>query len=256
MEVMMITGTQVRRIAYSATFCAAAAVSLVTGQRVSAQGSGGIRVCVSPSGGVQFVGPAEACKKNDTLLTLGAQGPAGPTGPQGPAGPAGPAGAIGPQGPAGQDGNAGGPPVTVVGQMSVTGLTGISSNDVTPIFALSLGATNTATSGGSGGGAGKPSFQDVSLTKMLDGFSVPLLRATTTGQHVPAVQIEMFHAPATVPFAIYLFRDVLFTADIVGASNTGIFESLSFNYDEIVSDVTLNGQTFHSCYNVSMAKSC
>ena len=43
---------------------------------------------------------------------------------------------------------------------------------------------------------------------------------------------------------------------MVGGSGIGIGESLSFNYARIVLDITLNGTTFHSCYDVALNASC
>lgn len=252
----MNVGPRNRRIAYSAAFCVAVAVALGIGEQVFAQGGTLIRACVKSDGEVQIIGPGDTCKRNETLLTWNAQGPQGPGGPAGPIGPIGAQGPQGPEGAAGRDGRDGqsaGPPAAIImGQMKVDGVQGINPSDVTPIFSFTLGATNPT----AGGGTGRATFQDVSVTKMLDGFSVPLLRATATSQNINVLQIEMFHVGETVPFATYAFHDVTLTADLVGANTTGINEALSFNYLKIISDITLNGQTFHSCYDLSTGRTC
>jgi type VI secretion system secreted protein Hcp len=214
---------------------------------VSAQ-SGTIRACVSGNGNIRIVGAGESCGNQGSLLIWNAQGAPGPAGPQGPAGPAGPQGPEGPAGRDGRDATGPAPPeATVTLQMTVGGMNG---GQPTPILAFSLGATNTGVVGGGGGGAGKVSFQDLSVSKLLDGMSVSLLRAAATGNHIKAMLIEVFEIGSSSPFAVYTFEDVFVTADVFGASNQAPSENVSFNFAKIISDVTFGGTTFHTCYDV------
>ncbi|HEY2905086.1 MAG TPA: type VI secretion system tube protein Hcp [Vicinamibacterales bacterium] len=75
--------------------------------------------------------------------------------------------------------------------MKITGITGIDPSTPTPIFSFSSGATNTVTTGtgGGGAGAGKADFADFLVTKMLDGFSAPMLHVAEVGTHIQSVQV-------------------------------------------------------------------
>lgn len=221
---------------------------------VSAQ-SGTIRACVSGNGNIRIVGAGESCGNQGSLLIWNAQGAPGPAGAQGPAGPA---GAQGPEGPAGRDGRdatgPGEPAPTVTLQMTVDAMNG---DLPTPISGFSLGATNPAViGGGGGGGAGKVTFQDLSVSKQLDGMSVSLLSAAATGKHIKDVKIEVFEVDASSPFATYTFQDALVTSDVFGASNQAPAENVSFNFAKVISDVTVGGSTFHSCYDIQANMSC
>ena len=67
-----------------------------------------IRACVNTTNlQVRIVGPTEACKANEVLISWNVQGPKGDTGATGPQGPQGPQGAPGTQGPQGVQGNPG-----------------------------------------------------------------------------------------------------------------------------------------------------
>jgi len=66
------------------------------------------------------------------------------------------------------------------------------------------------------------SFSALNVTKMLDGLSVPLLRAAATGQHFPHVTIEVFEAGQTPPFATYTFGLVFVTSDVIGSWENGV----------------------------------
>ena len=133
----------------------------------------------------------------------------------------------------------------------------MNNDQPTPILAFSLGATNTGAIGsGGGGGAGKVSFQDLSVNKQLDGMSVSLLSAAATGKHIKDVTIEVFEIGASSPFAVYTFQDALVTADVFGASNQAPSESVSFVFSKVLSDVTFGGTTFHSCYDLKANATC
>jgi len=237
-------------IALSLALALAAASAAV----VSAQ-SGTIRACVSGNGNIRIVGAGESCGNQGALLIWNGQGVPGPAGPQGPAGPAGPQG---PEGPAGRDGrDATGPgeaEPTVTLQMTVDDM---NADLPTPISSFSLGATQSGTiGGGGGGGAGKVSFQDLAVSKQLDGMSVDLLTATATGEHINEVKIEVFAIGSSSPFATYTFRDALVTAVVFGASNQAPSETVSFNFTRVISDVTVGGTTFHSCFDLVKNVKC
>jgi len=137
-------------------------------------------------------------------------------------------------------------------QMRIDGLNG---NNPTAIVGFSLGATNSASSSDSGGGAGKVTFANLVVSKLLDADSVPLLQAAATGQILRSVVIELFDA-GNVPFATYTFQDVVVTSTVLGSSTSAVTEQDAFDFRTITSNVTINGQTFHSCFDVKALSSC
>ena len=207
-------------------------------------------VACASSSGLRIVGSAGECRKDETPLTWNAQGQAGPQGIAGPAGPEGPAGRDGRDG---RDGN-NTPPPTVTAQMRIDG---VNNGAATPIAAFSLGATDTiSTSTGSGGGAGKVTFSNLVVSKTLDGASVPLLHAASTGQVLHTVSIDVFNAGSATPFATYTFQDVIVTSVVFGSATSLVGEQDAFDFGKITADVTINGQTFHSCFDVRNLTSC
>jgi type VI protein secretion system component Hcp len=139
-------------------------------------------------------------------------------------------------------------------QMTVDGM---NANLPTPILSFALGATNSASAdAGSGSGAGKASFTTLDVTKLLDGLSVPLLKAVATGAHIKDVKIEIFEGGSAVPFATYTFTDVLATSDVLGSTLNKVSEQVAFSYSRIASHVTVNGMTFTSCFDLKSNSSC
>lgn len=138
-------------------------------------------------------------------------------------------------------------------QMRIDTLNG---NNPTTIFAFSLGATNSSSSTENGGGAGRPTFANLTVSKMLDADSVPLLQAAATGQIFRRLVIDVFAAGSTVPFATYTFEDVLVASNVIGSTTSAVNEEDAFDFRRITSDVTLNGQTFHSCFDIKALTSC
>ena len=204
---------------------------------VACAGANGLRVVVS----------ASECKNGETPMTWNAQGPAGPQGIAGP---------VGPEGPAGRDGRDGGnntPPQTVTAQMRIDG---VNSGAATPISAFTLGATDTVSTTTAGGGASKVTFSNLVVTKTLDGVSVPLLQAASTGQHLATLSIDVFNAGSATPFATYTFEDVIVASAVFGSATSLVSEQDAFDFGKITADVTINGQTFHSCFDVRNLRSC
>src|SRR5262249_15835693 len=120
--------------------------------------------------------------------------------------------------------------------------TGIPASARTPILGFSVGASNTFSGPiGGGGGTGKANFQDFSITKLLDSFSLPMLLATATGEHIREVTIEVFEINAANPFAVYKLDDVVVTSDSAGGSINGLQESVTLNYGRFISDLTIGG---------------
>jgi type VI protein secretion system component Hcp len=258
----------VKRIVCAVGASAAMAV-LAAGAHVSAQGAV-VNACVAASGSVRIVSASDTCRGNENRISWNVQGAAGPAGREGPAGPAGPTGqagregSAGPEGLAGRDGRDGrdaeAPPAatpTVTGRLTITGLPGIPSGTVSPIFSFGTQATNsTVVGGGGGGGVGKVDFSDFVITKPLDAFSAPLLQAAAEGRHIPAVQIEIFEVGSATPFATYFLKDAVVTADAFSSSAMGVVENVSFSYGRIEATINLGGVVYESCYDRVKATAC
>jgi type VI secretion system secreted protein Hcp len=75
--------------------------------------------------------------------------------------------------------------------LKIDGIDGESTSDQhageIEILSFSWGVSNSGSmSSGSGGGAGKASFQDISFVRRLDKASPKLMLACATGQHIPS----------------------------------------------------------------------
>ncbi len=84
----------------------------------------------------------------------------------------------------------------------------------TEVLSWSWGASNSSSyvgSIGSGGGAGKASFQDISLIRYSDGLSASFIHSLATGQHYPS--IELARDGLSV-----LLENVIFSSYSVGGS--------------------------------------
>jgi type VI secretion system secreted protein Hcp len=127
------------------------------------------------------VDTAQQCFENEKPIAWSEQGPQGQPGPQGPKGD---------QGNKGDQGdNATTPPATQVAHafLKLTGVTGSSTDPQhkgqIDVRSFSWGLQTTGGNSGSGGGAGKSSFQDLHFTKNHDHASAALFKAAGSGQH-------------------------------------------------------------------------
>jgi type VI secretion system secreted protein Hcp len=85
--------------------------------------------------------------------------------------------------------------------------------DEIEVLSWSWGVTNAAKVTGSGGGAGKASFHDLSFTHKIDKASPVLMKGCATGQHLKAATITHRKAgKGQQEFLIIKMNDVLITA--------------------------------------------
>jgi hypothetical protein len=49
---------------------------------------------------------------------------------------------------------------------------------------------------------------------------------------------------------------VIVTSNVIGAANSSTSDQDAFDFRRITSDVSINGQTFHSCFDVRTSTSC
>jgi type VI secretion system secreted protein Hcp len=127
-----------------------------------------------------------------------------------------------------------------------------------PIKDFSFGETNPTTIGSAtgGAGAGKVSFSNVTVNKLLDAVTVPLLKAAATGAHFSKVTIRAFNVGDSTPFAVYQFETAFVVSDIIGGGGSALNETVTFVVGSITSDVSVSGTTYHSCWDAVLNRSC
>ena len=103
------------------------------------------------------------------------------------------------------------------------------------ILAWSWGAANSgSTHMGSGSGAGKASFQDISITKYIDKASPDLLRSTAKGTHHDTAKLIVRKAgDMPLDYLIIEMEDVMITGYSTGGSGgeDRLTENVSINFD-------------------------
>ena len=102
---------------------------------------------------------------------------------------------------------------------------------ITDILGLSF-APGAQAHGTGGGGAGKVSFHDLSITKVLDKSSVTLQQACASGKHFPKVTLVVRKAGGQ-PYLEYTLSDVLvasYQLESVGGGDKPPLEQITLNF--------------------------
>ena len=93
--------------------------------------------------------------------------------------------------------------------------------DEIEVLSFSWGVTNAAHAGAGGGGAGKATFQDLSIVHRIDKASPQLLLACATGKHLPNATITHRKAgKSQQEYLIVKMNDVIITG-VVHSGNAG-----------------------------------
>lgn len=89
------------------------------------------------------------------------------------------------------------------------------------LLSFSFGATNSARPDpGSGGGAGKVTFQDLHISKQADVASARLLDTVARGTHIPTATLTVEQSrPGSPAFYVVVMHDVLIRSFQTGAGN-------------------------------------
>lgn len=121
------------------------------------------------------------------------------------------------------------------------------------VSAFSFGATNTSTTIGGGGGAGKATVGGLNVAKAFNECSPALFGAVVTGKHFPS--LRLVHADANGnPVITIDLNDVLVSSyQISGNAGPDVpFESLTFTFEKIcITDAASNTKL---CYDVAANK--
>jgi type VI secretion system secreted protein Hcp len=205
--------------------------------------------CVSTKdGAVRVAAEGLACGKSESPISWNQTGPAGAPGADGQPGPAGRDGRDGQPGPAGPAGPAAPEPhSTVIGTATVTG-NGSFTFDIT---SFSTKMTNSGTTHlGGGAGAGKASFEPVTLTKDVDANDPALLNALARGSHLDKVVIHLNGDPAeTVTLEEVLITEL--SPENTGTSTDKLHEQVSFDAAKIGVSVGGNSWTWNIAENTA-----
>jgi type VI secretion system secreted protein Hcp len=107
-------------------------------------------------------------------------------------------------------------------------------------FGLSNGGSWAA---GGGGGAGKVSFQDISVTKLADASTPALMQACASGQHIKSGVLTVRKAGGKQEeFYKIALTNILVSSITNSGINGGVpEESLSLNFEEIKFDYKEQG---------------
>lgn len=189
--------------------------------------------------------PAAVCEEGETQIAWNQKGP---TGPQGPAGPA------GPQGPGGESGL---PGETTFGFDNASGnmflkLDGIKGESTDSkhkgdieIESFQWGVGRSSQAFGSGGGAGKTTFQSFKITKALDKSSPLLLNAAATGKHYKEADLLFAHKASgkEMDFLEIKLENVLISSIQDGGSARGApQENITFSFQKAEEIYLSNGK--------------
>ena len=125
--------------------------------------------------------------------------------------------------------------------LKIEGVAG-ESNDKThkgeiEVLSWSWGASQSGSMAmGAGGGVGKVSMQDLSITKYIDKSSPKLFEALATGMHLPEAKLVL-RSPggSQVEYLTITLKDVVISSYSTGGSSGGDrpTESVSFNFAQI-----------------------
>jgi len=106
--------------------------------------------------------------------------------------------------------------------------------DEIDVLAWSFGASQSGTTHmGPGGGAGKVSIQDLSITKWIDKSSPNLLQVCNTGKHIPKAKLTVRKAGENpLEYYIIYMEDCLITSISTGGSGgeDRLTENISINF--------------------------
>lgn len=109
--------------------------------------------------------------------------------------------------------------------------------DEIDVLAWSWGVSQSGTFHmGGGGGSGKASFQDISVTKYVDKASNGLLRACSTGEALPTADLYVRKAgKKPLEYIVIKMKNVLVSSISTGGSGgeDRITENISLNFEEI-----------------------
>lgn len=100
-------------------------------------------------------------------------------------------------------------------------------------WGVSMSSTHAAT----GGGSGRPTFTDVTITKRMDRASVPLMVACASGEHFPTATIQLNRSgEQSTRLVEYRLADLRITSyhTTSDAGGQTPLETVSFTFSQLV----------------------
>jgi type VI secretion system secreted protein Hcp len=108
--------------------------------------------------------------------------------------------------------------------------------DEIELHSWSFGVTNSSIGGGSGQGAGKATFHDISLTHAFDASSPPLMQACATGKHFPKAVLTQRKAGGDQLEYIKIELDEVFITGVNANGHESPSESFTISFGKIKMD--------------------
>jgi type VI secretion system secreted protein Hcp len=103
------------------------------------------------------------------------------------------------------------------------------------VVSLSWGATQHASMAGGGGGAGKVSFSDLTVTAEMDKGTPGLLKLCASGKHIPNVKISICKAGGTqIEYSTVVLKDVLVTGVQFTGASSGETVHVNYSYQAAI----------------------
>lgn len=234
-----------RRFGWAAGAIAVAIAAVTVAQAFASDATNTVYACVANgSGTVHIVAQGTTCRRNEYATSWNV------TGPQGAAGPAGPQGSQGPAGAAAPDPT---PRAKAVGSVTLTPYTGAAISF--PIYDFSSGLTQTLNIGSqsSGAGAGKVTFQPITMTKVPDASSPQLLKMLAAGQSFNTAEVQLYGKDGSVAetFDYKLVALKSITTTNSGAATDSLFEQLTLEVGTIVDTVGSSTGGWNRVNNIS-----
>lgn len=140
---------------------------------------------------------------------------------------------------------AAGPPVTANATLVIDGST-------LNVSAFSTGESNSGSLGGSGSGAGKVNFQDLSVSTLVDASTPALNQAVASGEHFDTAVLTYSWGTGKNPETFtYELDDVLLSSISEGASGGAPSENLSLAFGKVKwTDTAPNGTTTTGSWDI------
>lgn len=231
-----------RRLAWATAALAAAVAALTVTQAFASDTSNTIYACVSQdTGTVHIVTQGTSCRPHEYATSWSITGPQGETGPAGP------------QGSAGAPASDPTPRQSVVGKVT---LTPAGAGDTTPIsfniYDFSSAYDQATSTGSSGAGAGKVTFQPITMTKLADASSPKLFQMLAAGDHFSSAEVQLYAKDGTTvaeTFDYTLVGLASLTTTNTGATSDQLFEQLTLQVGAVTVTVGSNSDGWNRVTN-------
>lgn len=131
--------------------------------------------------------------------------------------------------------------------------------DEIDVLSWSWGMSQTAAGGGAGGSTGKVNVQDISVTKLCDAATAPLIMACCSGKHYKEAMLTVRKALKTpLEYLKISLKDVLITSQSTGSEGGNRpTENITLNFAEFKLEYTSQkadgsaGATYTAGWNIA-----